>query len=86
MNTKLQPLVITLLLDHKENRMIFIHASEKGLSFDGDTGTALALVNNLRHAYELIDMPKILSDFVFNIEVQLQNAGVLDEWFNEVKA
>lgn len=66
--------------------MILIRASEKALSFNGDSGTALALVNNLRHAYEFIDMPKILNDFVFNIEVELQNAGVLDEWFNEVTA
>jgi len=30
-------------------------------------------------------MPKMLNDFVFNLEVALQNAGVLDEWFNEIK-
>jgi len=29
-------------------------------------------------------MPKMLNDFVFNIEVALQDAGVLDQDFNEV--
>ena len=44
---------------------------------------ALRLVNNLRNVYGHRDMPKMLSDFVFSIEVALQNAGVLDEGFNE---
>jgi predicted lipid carrier protein YhbT len=64
--------------------MIFIEAQEKALSFKGDSQTALTLVNSLREAdYE---MPKMLSDFCFNIEAALQDAGVLDEWFNEVTA
>jgi hypothetical protein len=68
--------------------MIFIQASEKFLSFDGDSATALMLVNDLRESYQAngMEMPKMLSDFVFNIEVALQNAGVLDEWFEEVTA
>ena len=66
--------------------MIIIEAREKCLSFKGDAGSALDLVNNLRWAYEHTDMPKMLNDFVFNIEVALQNAGVLDQDFNEVKA
>lgn len=65
---------------------IIILAREKSLSFNGYTEDALALVNSLRDAYGGTDMPKMLSDFLFNIEVELQNAGVLDEDFSEVEA
>lgn len=60
-----------------------IEVTEKYLSFRGDTEYALRIVNSLREAYGYNDMPKMLSDFVFSIEVALQNAGVLDEGFNE---
>lgn len=65
--------------------MILIQASEKALSFNGDSQTALYLVNDLRESYQAngMEMPKMLNDFVFNIEVALQNAGVIDEWFEE---
>lgn len=64
--------------------MILIQTSEKALSFNGDSQTALYLVNDLRESYQAngMDMPKMLNDFVFNIEVALQNAGVLDDDFN----
>jgi hypothetical protein len=65
---------------------IIILAREKSLSFNGYTEDALALVNSLRDAYGSAGMPKMLNDFVFNIEVALQNANVLDEDFNEVAA
>ena len=65
---------------------IIILAREKSLSFNGYTTDALALVNSLRDAYGGTDMPKMLGDFLFNIEVELQNAGVLDEDFSEVTA
>jgi hypothetical protein len=65
---------------------IIILAREKSLSFNGYTEDALALVNYLRDAYGTTGMPKMLNDFVFNIEVALQNANVLDEDFNEVAA
>jgi hypothetical protein len=64
--------------------MIIIQASEKFLSFNGDSQTALHLVESIREAYGCVDMPKMLNDFIFNIEVALQDAGVLDEHFNEV--
>ena len=64
--------------------MIIIKAREKALSFDGDSETAIALVNSLRETY--YEMPKILSDFCFNIEVALQDAGVMDQDFNIIKA
>lgn len=66
--------------------MIIIKVQEKALTFDGDSATALMLVNDLRESYQAngMEMPKMLSDFVFNIEVALQDAGILDEWF-EVK-
>ena len=65
--------------------MILIEASEKALSFNGDSDTALRLIDSLRDAYDDKEMPKMLNDFVFNLEVALQNAGVLNEWFEEVK-
>jgi len=67
--------------------MIIIKAQEKFLTFDGDSATALMLVNDLRESYQAngMEMPKMLSDFVFNIEVALQDAGILNEWF-EVQA
>lgn len=68
-----------------------IHASEKYLSYKGDADYAMRLVDSLHDAYQLAsekggdEMPKMLSDFVFNIEVALQNAGVLDEHFNLIR-
>lgn len=59
-----------------------IEVTEKYLSFRGDTEYAMRIVNSLREAYGYNDMPKMLNDFVFGIEVALQNAGVLDEDFN----
>lgn len=61
-----------------------IEVSEKYLSFRGDTEYALRLVNSLREAYGHSDMPKMLNDFVFGIEVALQNVGLLDESFNVI--
>lgn len=65
-----------------------IQVSEKGLSFSGNAQTALGLVESLRDAYTEAgaDMPKMLNDFAFGIEVALQRAGVLDEDFNSIEA
>ena len=67
--------------------MILIQAREKFLTFHGDTNSALNLVNSLREAYDGsgLEMSKMLNDFVFNIEVALQNEGILDQDFNKVK-
>ena len=43
---------------------------------------AIALVDSLHEAYYDKDMPKVLNDFVFNIEVALQNVGIYDQDFN----
>jgi hypothetical protein len=61
-------------------------ASEKYLSYKGDTDYALRLVNETRKAYAIagMDMPKMLNDFIFNIEVELQYAGVLDDNFDPI--
>ena len=64
--------------------MKIIQASERFLSYHGDAQTALYLVESIRQAYGCVDVPKMLNDFIFNIEVALQDAGVLDEHFNEV--
>jgi hypothetical protein len=68
--------------------MNIIHATEKALTFHGDAESALYLVESLRSAYEQsgMEMTKSLSDFVFNIECALQDAGLLDEHFNRVIA
>ena len=62
-----------------------IHAREKYLSFDGLPADALSFVDSIRSVYDGGDMPKVLNDFVFNIEVALQNAGVLDVDFNLIE-
>jgi len=59
-----------------------IKASEKYLSFDGYVSDAILLIDSLHESYMGKDMPKVLNDFVFNIEVALQNAGIYDEDFN----
>lgn len=59
-----------------------IYAKEKYLTFCGDTEYALRLITSLRYVYGHNDMPKMLNDFVFNIETALQDANVLDENFN----
>jgi len=65
-----------------------IEASENYLSYSGDIAYALEITKSLRHAYDDsgAEMPKMLSDFVFNIEVELQRHGIIDEDFNEVTA
>jgi hypothetical protein len=67
--------------------MILIQTSEKALSFNGDSKTAIDLVDSLRHAYEgnQVEIPKMLNDFIFNIESALQDAKILDEFFEEIK-
>jgi hypothetical protein len=68
--------------------MNIIHATEKALTFHGDAESALYLVESLRSAYEEsnMEMTKSLSDFVFNIECALQDAGLLNEHFEKVTA
>ena len=64
-----------------------IKAREKHLTYSGDADYALRLNNEIRQAFAIagMDMPKMLNDFLFNIEVELQYAGVLDQDFNETK-
>ena len=62
-----------------------IHAQEKYLSFNGLPQDAITLVDSLHETYNGVDMPKVLNDFVFNIEVALQNAGWLDQDFNVIQ-
>jgi hypothetical protein len=61
-----------------------IQAQEKYLSFNGFPQDAMSLVDSLHQAYFGEDMPKVLNDFVFNLEVALQNAGWLDQDFNVI--
>jgi hypothetical protein len=63
-----------------------IEANEKYLSYKGDAEYAIKLVEDVRTAFQCsgMDMPKMLNDFVFNIEMELQRQGKLDEEFNRV--
>jgi hypothetical protein len=63
-----------------------INAAENYLSYSGDVDYALEITKSLRNAFENSgnEIPKMLNDFIFNIEVELQNAGILDQDFNEV--
>lgn len=71
----------------KKKTITTITASDKFLSFDGLVGDAKRFVDDVRGTYNRAgeDMPKVLNDFIFNIEVELQFAGVLDENFNVIK-
>ena len=64
-----------------------IHAREKYLSFDGLPQDALSFIDSIRGVFDESgsDMPKVLNDFVFNLEVALQNIGVLDDDFNLIE-
>jgi hypothetical protein len=62
-----------------------ITAREKYLQYEGYAEDAIALINSLHEAYFGIDMPKVLNDFVFNIEVALQDAGIYDHDFNLIR-
>ena len=63
-----------------------IEAQEKYLSYKGDAEYAIKLVEDVRTAFECsgMDMPKMLNDFMFNIEMELQRQGKLDEDFQRV--
>jgi hypothetical protein len=66
--------------------MKLIKVREKYLTYSGDTDYALRLNDEVRAAFAIagMDMPKMLNDFMFGIEVALQNEGILDEDFNKV--
>jgi hypothetical protein len=64
---------------------IRIEASEKYLHFKGLAADAITLIDSLHEAYYSSDMPKVLNDFVFNLEVALQNAGIYDQDFNLIE-
>jgi hypothetical protein len=63
----------------------YIEASEKYLHFKGLAPDAITLIDSLHGAYYSSDMPKVLNDFVFNLEVALQNAGIYDQDFNLIE-
>lgn len=66
--------------------MKIIKVQEKYLKYSGDTDYALRLNSEVRAAFAIagMDIPKMLNDFLFGIEIALQNEGILDENFNEV--
>lgn len=64
-----------------------IQAENKGLSFKGTPEAAKYVIELFDEAFytEGRDAPNFIRDFIYNIEVALQDAGYLDEHFNEVK-
>ena len=72
----------------KDNKMRqLIQAENKGLSFKGNPEGAKYVIELFNEAFysDGKDAPNFIRDFIFNIEVALQDAGHLDEHFNEVK-
>jgi hypothetical protein len=63
--------------------MAYMAATEGFLRFGGTTQEALEFVKDMHDLGT--DVPNVLSDFVFNIECQLQREGVLDKNFNVIK-
>ena len=63
-----------------------ITETEHGITIGGKPLDILMLTRNLREVYHEAgrDMPQTLSDLVFNLEVALQNFGILDENFNVI--
>lgn len=63
-----------------------ITVRNKYLAFEGGAEDAIAFVDEIHATYQTagIDMGKTLNDFVFSIEVALQNAGYMDEDFNVI--
>jgi P2-related tail formation protein len=72
--------------ENAERRQL-IQAENKGLSFKGTPEAAQYVIEIFNEAFYTggQDAPNFIRDFVFNIEVALQEAGYLDENFNEVK-
>ena len=62
-----------------------IEANNKCLAFKGSPKQAIDFVDMMREIGIATgaDFENILSDFIFNIEVELQNYGYLDEDFNK---
>jgi hypothetical protein len=63
-----------------------IQAENKGLSFKGNPEGAKYVIDLFNEAFysDGKDAPNFIRDFIFNIEVALQDAGYLDQDFNEV--
>lgn len=70
--------------DH--NNPIPIEAQNVSIFFKGEAFGAYTLVNQLHDAYDRagMDKCKMINDFIFNLEVALQNAGILDDDFNDI--
>jgi uncharacterized glyoxalase superfamily protein PhnB len=58
--------------------MIKIEVTNKYLSFKGTSEDAISFVEEIHEAYRVsgMDMNKTLNDFLFSIEVALQEEGV----------
>lgn len=67
--------------------MTTIQAENKGLSFKGTPEAAKYVIELFDEAFytDGRDAPNFIRDFIYNIEVALQDAGYLDQDFNEVK-
>ena len=72
--------------EDNERRQL-IQAENKGLSFKGSPEGAKYVIELYSEAFysDGKDAPNFIRDFIFNIEVALQDAGYLDQDFNETK-
>ena len=61
--------------------MTTITVREKFLSFEGIAEDALGLIATMREACAGQELPKVMSDFLFSIEAELQRHGFLGENF-----
>jgi hypothetical protein len=64
-----------------------IQAENWGLSFKGSPEGAKYVIELFSEAFysDGKDAPNFIRDFIYNIEVALQDAGYLDQDFNETK-
>ena len=84
--TRIDKMWETKAREDNERRQL-IQAENKGLSFKGSPEGAKYVIELFNEAFysDGKDTPNFIRDFIFNIEVALQDAGHLDEHFNEVK-
>ena len=83
--TRIDKMWETKAREDNERRQL-IQAENKGLSFKGNSEGAKYVIELFNEAFysDGKDAPNFIRDFIFNIEVALQDAGYLDQDFNEV--
>jgi len=75
------------MTNKKTRNKIKIEVNNKYLAFCGNANEAIDFVQSMRETNHHIggDFENVMSDFLFNIEKALQDAGVHDEHFNLIE-